>query len=174
MRVTRLVGFLPLAIAVLDGVAYGEEVTKRLENDEPLGFRLGTLAGVSEQPTEIAVGVRYDLMNLARQSKLAVDITFGAKPRGATIEPMIGVRFPLSVSGAPKVRPYLGAFAGYNLSWDNGVGRAAIPFRLATGATYDIRPHFGVGLDLAVEVGPALAPSTGTYAAVQVAAGIAW
>lgn len=172
MRTNTSVWLIPLALAAWAGQAKSQEAVRRYEVDEPLRVRIGAIGGVSEQPTEMAVGVGYDFLTINRYLKLDGDFTFGAFPFGFTLEPMIGLRVPFQIPNAPRFRPYFGGLLGYNMTWDENVVRVAMPFRMATGAYYDIRPGLGLGAELAMEIGPAFAPFPGTYGAVHLGVGV--
>ena len=172
MRTNTMLWVIPLALASSAAPALGQEAVRRVEVDEPLRIRLGAIGGVSGQPNEMAVGVGYDFITLNRYLKLDGDFTVGAFPYGVTLEPMIGLRVPFAIQNAERFHPYVGGLVGYNMTWDANVVRVAMPFRMATGAYYDVRPGLGLGGELAMEIGPSFAPFPGTYGAVHLAFGV--
>jgi hypothetical protein len=158
---------LPIVVGLSPRPAIADELARRYDGDDPVIFRMGALASADNQSAEVAVGARFDIVEMAPQLRLAADITLGGQPHGATVEPMLGVRLPFGIADAPKAHPYLGAFIGPSYSWSAGVSQVALPLRLATGATYEVLPHLGFGFELGLEAGPMLSPRGGSYAALQ-------
>ncbi len=159
--------------AVAQAPARGEVVNLPAEGDAAAGrekrlrARVGVLAGAAMQKTQLELGASFDVAPLAPRLLLVADLTVGLRGTEVTFEPMAGVRFPFTLRGAPKLEPWVAGLAGLNLTVMRGGTALAVPVRLAAGAHYAVAPRVGVGGELAVEVGPLLAPFADAYAAAH-------
>lgn len=133
----------------------------------PLRARLGVLGGVSMQKTDFALGVGYDLRELPLGLRLVADLTIGLRLTEITIEPMVRARLPFALSAGSPLEVYLAGLAGVNLTLLRGGTGVALPLRIATGAHYRAIEGIGLGVELALELGPLIIPFAATYAAAH-------
>lgn len=142
--------------------------------ERPLRVRVGVLAGLAMQKTDFELGAAYDFAPVLKRFRLVGDLAFGVRSTEMTLEPMVGLRLPISFRAAPKFDPYVQALAGLNLTFLRGSTALAVPFRFSFGGEYEVTRGVGLGAEWSFEVGPLMAPFAEVYAAVHVSVLVAW
>ncbi len=142
--------------------------------EKPFRARLGFLGGIAMQKPQFEVAVAWDFARLSERFRLLADFTLGLRPNEVTLEPMVGVRYPIAIRSQPKLEPWLAALLGLNLTFMRGGTAASIPLRLAAGLHYEVVNNLSLGLEVSVEFGPLIAPFADGYAAMHLGAVAAW
>jgi hypothetical protein len=144
------------------------------QGEKKARFRLGLLGGLSMQKTDFELAASSEFLKLGEKVRLVGDFTLGLRTTEVTLEPMAGIRVPISLPKAPKLDLYFEALAGLNATFGRGFAALAIPFRVGTGMDYQVASGLGVGFALGLEAGPLVAPFSAPYGAVHFGAMLAW
>ncbi|MHB8876205.1 MAG: hypothetical protein ACYC8T_21145 [Myxococcaceae bacterium] len=178
---TMTVRAMMVAVLLLAGLASAQEgtsvqgqVLRSPTRERPLRLRLGLVGGLSMQKTDIELAAGYDFAKLSERFRLAGDLTVGLRTTEISIIPMAGLRIPFELRAAPKLSPYAGGLAGFNLTFLRGSTALAIPVRFVLGGHYEVRDDLAVGLELGLEAGPLVAPFSAMYGAAHFGAVVAW
>ncbi|MBI3184102.1 MAG: hypothetical protein HYZ28_18370 [Myxococcales bacterium] len=161
-------------IAFALAAALATEASAQTETSRRFRGRVGLFGGVAMQKTDLELAAGYDFMPVGERLRLVGDLTLGLRTTEITLEPMAGVRLPLPLRNTPKLELYLAGLAGFNLTFLRGSTALAVPFRVASGVAYELRPGLGLGCELSVEVGPLMAPFADAYAAIHFGAMLAF
>ena len=142
--------------------------------EKPFRARAGLFGGMAMQKVQFEVGLAWDFARLTERLRLVADVTLGLRPNELTLEPMVGVRFPIEIKKQPQLEPWVGALLGANLTFMRGGTALSLPLRLSAGLHYEVVTNLGLGLEVSAEFGPLVAPFAAGYAAVHVGAVAAW
>ena len=135
-----------------------------------LRLTLGVTGPLSEQYETFDIGGDYDIGGVRFLGSWLPDVGlhFGFTAHRVAMEPILAAKrkWAFDVGGMPLV-PYVLLGLGGNLGFNRGSTDFGLAARGASGLSYFLTRRFGLTTELALELGPLVAPGAALQAAIR-------